>query len=231
MNRIHTLATVLSCAAVMMLSPAARADQWNKKTFVTFSNRVEVPGTVLEPGKYVLKLVDSPSDRHIVQITNERENHVYATVLAMPNYRLEPTGKTVVTFYEMPAGQPAALRAWFYPGDNFGQEFAYPKGRATEISKVTNIQVPEAPGDMDRDRKATSSTEVATAPVEPAQPPAVREPAPVVTETAPAPAPAYTDNTAREMPRTASPMPLVGLIGLLSFGSAYGVRRFAQRFQ
>ena len=51
------------------------------------------------------------------------------TILAIPNYRLQPTGKTVFTFWETPPGQPKALRAWFYPGDNFGQEFAYPKIR------------------------------------------------------------------------------------------------------
>src|SRR5579864_5879696 len=50
------------------LLPSARADEWNKKTVVTFSQAVEVPGKVLPAGTYTFQLMDSPSDRHIVQI-------------------------------------------------------------------------------------------------------------------------------------------------------------------
>ena len=40
-----------------------------------------------------MKLADSQSNRHIVQIFNEREDQLQTTVLAIPNYRLQPTGK------------------------------------------------------------------------------------------------------------------------------------------
>ncbi|HUQ95342.1 MAG TPA: hypothetical protein VM120_26930 [Bryobacteraceae bacterium] len=89
--------------------------------------------------------MDSQSNRHIVQIFNDREDRVFATILAIPNYRLQPRGKTVLTFHEMPAGQPEALKEWFYPGDNFGQEFAYPKRRALEIAKITGTTVATMP--------------------------------------------------------------------------------------
>ena len=148
MNRFYIAGTLLCCALFLaILAPSAYSDEWNKMTVVTFPNPVEVPGAVLQPGKYVLKLVDSPSDRHIVQITNERQDHIYATILAIPNYRLEPRGKTVVTFYEMPSGQPEALKAWFYPGDNYGQEFTYSKDRARLISEATHENVPVTPPD------------------------------------------------------------------------------------
>src|SRR5579872_4058200 len=75
---------------------AARADTWDKKTTVSFSQPVEVPGYILQPGKYVMKLVDSQSDRHIVQFMNERQNRVYATALAIPAYRLRVTDRTVI---------------------------------------------------------------------------------------------------------------------------------------
>ena len=67
--------------------------------------------------------------------------HLVTTVLAIPNYRLRPTGKSIFAMWETPAGQPAALRAWFYPGDNFGQEFAYPKGKAEQIATLTKEEV------------------------------------------------------------------------------------------
>src|ERR1700682_3265052 len=113
----------------MIFTSTASAQTWNKKTVVTFSAPVEIPGVgaqVLPAGTYVFKLLDSQSDRHIVQIFNKNQTHVFATILAIPNYRLKATDKTVMTFAERRAGDPQAIRAWFYPGDNFGQEFVYP---------------------------------------------------------------------------------------------------------
>src|SRR5262249_46901190 len=122
----HTLAPLMA-AAILFLAPTVKADEWNKKTIVTVDQAIQLPNVVLQPGSYVFKLLDSLSDRHIVQVFNKEDNHLITTVLAIPNYRLEPTGKTVFTFWEVPPGEPPAVRAWFYPGDNFGQEFAYPK--------------------------------------------------------------------------------------------------------
>src|SRR5580704_17265299 len=136
---------VLAVASIGLLgvaiAPSARADEWNKKTILTVNETIQVPNQVLPPGKYVIKLLDSPSNRHIVQIFNEDETHLITTILAIPNYRLEPTGKTQFSFWETPPGQPKALRAWFYPGDNFGQEFAYPKTAAVSFAAVTHTSV------------------------------------------------------------------------------------------
>ena len=96
---------------------------------------------VLPAGTYVFKILDSQSDRHVVQIFSADEKTVYATILAIPNYRLKATDKTVITFRERPAGEPEALRAWFYPGRNWGEEFVYPKARAIELAKTTNTPI------------------------------------------------------------------------------------------
>ena len=127
-----------SCLGLLTFVPSAMADQWNKRTIITVNEPIQVPGKTLEPGKYVMKLLDSPSNRHIVQIFNEREDQLQTTILAIPNYRLQPTGQTEFGWWEVPAGQPKAMRAWFYPGDNFGQEFAYPKNTAVSIASANN---------------------------------------------------------------------------------------------
>jgi hypothetical protein len=57
-------------AIVFALSSVARADEWNKRTVLTFSQPVEIPGRVLPAGTYTFMLADSMSDRHIVQIFN-----------------------------------------------------------------------------------------------------------------------------------------------------------------
>lgn len=185
----------------LALAPNARADEWNKRTTLTVTETIQVPGATLAPGEYVMKLLDSPSDRHIVQVFNADETKVETTILAIPNYRLKPTGKTVFTFWEMPPGQPKALRAWFYPGDNFGQEFAYPKVKATEIATVAHAPVPAV--------EATKPAELAEAPVETIAPPPEAAPAPV--EIAEAPLAPPVAPTA--LPKTASPYALIGLFG------------------
>ncbi len=143
MNRmkLFVIASCLGLLAVAFL-PSSKADESNKRTIITINEPLAIPGKVLQPGKYVLRLLDSPSDRHIVQIFNGDETQIQSTILAIPNYKLEPADKTEFSFWEMPAGQPRALKAWFYPGDNFGQEFAYPKDLATMIAKTNSENVP-----------------------------------------------------------------------------------------
>jgi len=219
MNRL-VLALASAGVLSVALAPTVRADEWNKKTIMTVNESIQVPNKVLPAGKYVMKLLDSPSDRHIVQIFNADETHLETTILAIPNYRLQPTGKTVFTFWETPPGQPKALRAWFYPGDNFGQEFAYPKSAAVQIAAVAHQPVPTT--------EATQAAELPSAPVTTTAPPA-EEPRQEVAQAAPptqpevrpepAAAPAPEPAPApQELPKTASPYPLVGLIGLVSLG-------------
>ena len=118
------LATLLASSSVL---PSAKADEWNKKTVVTFNGPVEVPGKSLPEGTYVFKIADSQSDRDIVQIFTEDERELITTILALPAYRRESTGKPVITLEERPPGYPEAVKKWFYPGENYGFEFVYPK--------------------------------------------------------------------------------------------------------
>ena len=116
------------CAALfcIFLSAIANADAWDKKTVVTFSDSVEIPGQVLPAGTYVFKLANSISDRHIVQIWTGDETQLLATLMTVPDYRLNPPDKTIFEFDERPGDSPMAIHSWFYPGDNMGQQFLYP---------------------------------------------------------------------------------------------------------
>jgi hypothetical protein len=201
------------------LAPPARADQWNKKTIITFSQPMEVPGNMTLPaGKYVFKLLDSSSYRHIVQIWNEDETKLFTTILAIPNYRLTPTGETVISFKERPGDQPQALRAWFYPGDNFGQEFAYPKTRALQLAEASNATVPAETAEPTAENLETVPL-VAVTPSQKEEP--IAEAAPVQEKTTSEPAMVA---EAKELPQTASPIPLLGLLGFVSVGLAFGLR-------
>ena len=88
------------------------------------------------------------ADRNVVEVFNKDENHLYGTFLAIPDYRLKPTGKTIITFEERGAGAPEAVKAWFYPGDNFGHDFVYPKVKAVELAKANKQPVASMPTEL-----------------------------------------------------------------------------------
>jgi hypothetical protein len=211
--------------AVAIATFAARADEWDKKTVLTVNEPVQVRDTLLQPGKYVFMLHNSSSDRHIVQIFNADQSHIINTVLAIPKERTEPTGNSQFTFWETPPGTARALRAWFYPGDTIGQEFPYPKHlkaiAMTEALQPTPAPAPQPttvqPTQPETQPQAmTEEPSKDTQPVETAQstpPPAPVEPPPpaATTESQAARQPA-------ELPKTASPYPLIGLSGLILLG-------------
>jgi hypothetical protein len=147
------------CAAALTvaLAPGARADQWNKKTFLTFSGPVSVPGATLPAGTYTFKLADLSGNRHVVQIFDKDEKKIYTTLMAIPNQRMEPSDKPVVMFAETPAGTPAAVKIWYYPGETIGNEFVYPKKQAIAIAKATHSTVLSSSDDSaDTERMKTA---------------------------------------------------------------------------
>jgi len=139
---------------------AARADESNKLTIFNFSAPVELPGLTLPAGSYTFKLMDNSSDRNIVQVFNKDMTKYYGTFLGISDYRPEPSEKTIIRFSESASGASNAIKEWFYPGDNFGVEFAYPRARARELAKASNTAVPSMPDAMKTNitKEAKSST-------------------------------------------------------------------------
>ncbi len=220
--RILALGLLVALAGSISLSNV-HADTWNKATKVTFSEPVQIPGTVLPPGTYTFTLADSQSNRHIVQIYNDTRMQLITTVLAIPNYQLQPAGKTILEFAERPVGQPIALQAWFYPGDNFGQEFVYPKSEAAQLSQLNSTNVPSmdetestpapAPAQPAAAEPPPTPQPVAAAPTPVAQEPA--QTAPVTSET-----PTQPQSSEKELPKTGSDLPLFALAGFIALGGA-----------
>jgi hypothetical protein len=244
---LKTATTVFGLAFMgAMFSPSGKADDWDRKTVVSFSAPVEIPGVhregwgVLPAGTYVFKILDSQADRHIVQIFNESQTVVYATILAIPNYRLTATDKTVMTFRERAAGQPEALRAWFYPGRTWGEEFVYPKSKAIAIAKVTQQPVlamtdevkVEVPKPEETQVVATLKAEpiIAVKPTGEEVPVAeVVTPPPAETAVAQATTPDPVAEKPATLPETASQVPMIAMFGLLALGGALAVRFLQKR--
>jgi hypothetical protein len=222
----------LVAAGIALFASAAFADDYNKRTEVTLNEPVivaGVPTVTLDPGKYVLRLLNHDHNRNIVQVFNDRENKLYTTVLAIPNYRLEPKDKTEFRFWETPKGNPIALRSWFPNGERYGQEFVYPKGLAAKIAATTGEPVLITKAEKVEEFATAPITEVTKSgeeqPLEEAFTPPEPEPAPAaVAEAAPAPEP-----EPEPLPPTASPFFAIGLFGAITAAAGAALRRFAVR--
>src|SRR5262249_30488296 len=137
--KVLSSAGFLALLGVLLLG--LMADEWNKKTILTTNVPLEVPGAVLPPGKYVVKLLDSQGTRNVVQVFDENETNVRTTFIAISEQRPQPKGETEFVFYEEGPNKPIALRSWFYPGTLTGLEFVYPEDRAMHIAKITKQPV------------------------------------------------------------------------------------------
>jgi hypothetical protein len=273
--RSITSTITAACAALALTAGVATAQTVppDRTTKVTISGPVSVPGMTLPAGSYTFRIMDSLTDRNVVQIFNQDGTKLLTTLLAIPATRPEPTGDPVILFKETPSTQPPALHYWYYAGDTAGNELVYPKQQAQQIANAANEPVMAVDGTNVDDMKAgsisrvspantaaasasssSSSTTPATPPdstsqsaaqqaQDPNQPPPPPPPPPAQSTT-PQPAPAPTPQPApatpaydstptpapsasaapASLPKTASELPLVGLIGLVALGGAIAIR-------
>jgi hypothetical protein len=279
MGRIRSTMIAAACAAVLFTPALSAAQPADRTTYVTFSGPVSVPGATLPAGTYTFRIADSPANRHIVQILDRDGSKVFATLLAVPAERPQPSGEPVITFKETPSDRPPAVRYWYYAGEKDGNELVYPKAQAMMIARASGepvMSVDSDSNDIEAWKKgevsrvtsdSTQSTSAATTTSEPAataptttaptttepttsqptasQPtttapttaPTTAEPtATQPTATAPSAAPAPSEqpvgtsgrSDANALPRTASELPMIGLIGLLALlgaGAAHVARK------
>jgi len=139
---MHFIA-VMSFVAMALHSPLQESysTEWNKKSILNTDRRVEFPGVVLEPGTYTIRLKESREKRSIVEIRNQDETQILATVLAIPDHRQRTDDNSEFAYFNAATGQPQPVRTWFYSGDLIGLEFVYPKARAREIAKASDDHV------------------------------------------------------------------------------------------
>jgi hypothetical protein len=232
---IRIAAAVVACLAVAYSADA----QSGKRTKVRFNAPVEIPNPsmktgvmTLPPGEYIFAMADTGSSHHVVRVTDSTGRKVHSMVLTMPDYRLNATSKTVMYLGERPAGSPAAIKSWFYPGDTNGERFIYPKARAQALAAEVNQPVPSrvAEGPITANETVQVQTPEKKEVVYNArvfEPTDARDTAGVDGEpvaAAPAPAAAAPQSARAELPKTASSVYSVGLAGLLLLGLGVGLR-------
>jgi len=220
------LAFVLIALGALAILPSVQASEVNQRTVLTFSGPVEIPGQILPAGTYVFKLANSNSSRQIVQVFNEAENQVFGTFLTIPDYKMQPSDKTVIRFEERNAGSPQAIKAWFYPGRNYGHEFVYPKNKAVELAKANDTPVPALPAEpMPVPTLVMTPQVIHTWMIAPLK---AEEPTGQEVELAQEFSSAPAGELPAELPETGSTLPLIGLAGLIALGTG-AVLQFAAR--
>ena len=147
---MHFLNAILYVAmGFSSLAPQNSAFEWNKKSTLSTERQVELPGIVLEPGVYIIRLRESGEQRSFIEVLNRDETQLLGTLVAVPDHRLRPDDNSDFTFYDVKPGGPRPVQSWFYTGDLVGLEFVYPKVRAKEIAKDTGDRVMASNGNKD----------------------------------------------------------------------------------
>jgi hypothetical protein len=247
-------AAVFTAAFLTAATTASAQDSnVNQRTYLTFSGPVQMPGVTLPAGKYVFRLADTAL-HNVMQVFDSEEKHIIGQWFFVPANRTseeqsQANGKPVVMFREMPEGITPAVHFFFYPTDLTGKEFIYPKDQALKIAAATHETVLATDTDINKGGEAhvfrvepNGAEAQAAAPAEPAAPtaslnsqadtnnspasgpPAYSAPPKPTGTSGQTEAPAPRQQASAELPKTASPLPLIAVFGLLAIAAGFGLR-------
>ena len=141
MKKFSMITPLLAAAlAILSLSPPTNADEWDKKTIVTFDQDVEIPGQVLPAGTYVFKLFRSSSNRNIVQVWTEHESQLISTLMTVGDSYPNPSGEAyfVLDMSGTDEGYPPVVSSWFFGGGDEGRDFIYSGYSTTRVATDQN---------------------------------------------------------------------------------------------
>jgi len=215
--------------SAVVASGVAGAQTYNKKTYLTFSGPVSMPGITLPAGTYTFQIANPNSGSRVIEVMDKDMKRVHGLFFAIPSELSEAPNEPVVRFSERPEGAPQAIKAWFYPGERTGFEFVYPRSQAVKIAKANHEKVLSSP-----DATATQQTsipqaveEFKTARVERVDENSQVTPvprAPVVSNAAPQQSSSNAASAENRLPQTASPLALYELLSGISLAAGFGLR-------
>ena len=229
---------------VTLFASLAQAQPEDKRTYFTFSAPIALPGTTLPAGRYEFRITDTTTSRRVIQVLSDDGKKPFVMANTIPDQRRDAVKDATVSFYETPRGTPAAVKSWWYPGESGGYQFIYPRAQARQIAQNTGKAVLTTKGESTKieETKSAELTRVESTGKDVdvnAADAAANESTTVFNRNAPAIAsqegverrPPQADrdrgNAAagneppklvarNELPKTASSLPLVGFIGMLS---------------
>ena len=123
MNRKLVLAACIvgMVAAVMTVSSDAYAMRIANR--LTFSRAVSLPGVVLPAGTYTFESAPAGSRPELVRVLDSRDKIMFLGFTQVGRRPFNIPATQVITLEEVPAGQPAPIRAWYPAGMSVSHEF------------------------------------------------------------------------------------------------------------
>jgi len=247
MNK-YILNFLLGAVLIGLTAQLGRASEFDKKTVLTISGPMRIPGTVLPAGTYVMKRAD-PNLPNVIRFFDKDGRHLYATVLTLPVERKTATGDVELTMAETRSSSPAALRTWFYPGELTGQEFIYPRGgevlmaqsdmevqglapaavKETEPAKVA-IMEPEREPVLEQIESSSARTEENVELAQSTAPQSTPVTATPTRQDTNPPMPTSQDDM-NNLPQTAGLLPLLALLGTGALLGGTGLKAAARKHQ
>lgn len=232
--------------AALMFGNAAptRGQTADYQTYFTFSGPVTLPGVTLPAGKYLFRLADPSTSRKVINVLTADGKKSVAMLTSIPNRMARAPKDPEVRFMEVSGNTPPPIKTWWYPGNDTGYEFIYPRGQALELAKVVDEPVLTTSADTREfetaDLARVGATD-ASAPAPVNETPTPAEPtgraqrgempsASPQTETRTAqadtrPVQPETQIARTELPQTATTNPLVALLGGMALLAGVGLLR------
>jgi hypothetical protein len=165
-------------------------------------------------------------------VLDKDENRIMGTFLTIPDYRMKTPEKALVEFAERPAGSPPAIKSWFYPGENYGNEFVYPKTRAVALARTSHQAVPAMPSELAANTTQASNDpndekvqEMKHADLKAEEPSGAEVEVAMAFLMVPRAAAPARSAVPDQLPETASQLPLLGCIGLFSLAAGILLRK------
>jgi hypothetical protein len=216
------LLAILCLAGIGMGATASRAEDSAKKATLTINALMQLPGTTVAAGSYVFKQSGEQAGWNIVQVYNQDESSLVTTLLAYPNPTLSSNGRTILIYPQSTDGRTQVMEAFFFDNDPVAQQLAYPKKTADEIGAANHVRVPTTGTSDAYPSSLPSGSSSWSAPL---NQDAAQTPAQTSSEE---PAPNASTSKSEPLPQTASPLPLIGLIGLLAIVGIVVLRRISR---
>jgi hypothetical protein len=136
MQRFLALCSALAVATLSLSAFAAKAPNEN----FTLSAQTEVPGLTLQPGTYTIHVVGRLADRVILKM-DDASGKTHVDFIGIHNPEVQRTQSGLVN-WDQPVEGVTYLRGWVPPDGSSVIEFVYPKAQAVSIAKVNQAKVP-----------------------------------------------------------------------------------------
>jgi len=146
--------------AILITVVCATAGPSSRRSKITFTGSIRVPGATLSAGTYYFS-TPSPDARTLVRVENENRELV-AQFMGLSDYRRESGHTVIIIFGDHECG-PKAIKSWFYAGGSSGIRFVYSEQEAALIAASCNEPVPETHDkEMDASNLQSSSVYLMT---------------------------------------------------------------------